>query len=60
MANEKITPYFNTETLFSVLTHYDYTDEFEEFLTSRGKRVIMIHYGYFNEFDLVVYDNKEA
>lgn len=44
-----------THTL-AVLTHYNTTDEFCDFLIEKGREIVCVSYGYFNELDLVVYE----
>lgn len=39
-----------------VLTHYNTTEEFCEFLKKIGRNIVSISYGYYNQLDLIVYE----
>lgn len=54
--NPKLEVYFQDERFLQVLVDDDLTDEFLNFLDLRGKKVFMISYGYFNNFNLISYE----
>ena len=41
--------------IFETAIHYNLTDEFFEYLLSRGRIVYRVHYGYYNDLDLIVW-----
>jgi len=43
-------------TIFFNLMHYDYTDDFFDYLISKGHKVLSVHYGYYNEYDLIEWE----
>lgn len=45
-----------TKHVIEVLTHYNVTDEFCDFLISKGREIVCVSYGFYNELDLIVYE----
>lgn len=46
----------NEKKTFHTIIHYNYTDEFFDFLISRGRRVLSVHYGFGFQTDLIVWE----
>ena len=56
MSAPKIEVYNTGEKTVQILIHYSDTDEFIKFLEYRGRNVLSVFYGAFNESDLVTYE----
>lgn len=41
--------------IYETLIHYNYTDELFDYLKLCGRIVYRVHYGYYNELDLIVW-----